>query len=320
MGIKSKGRGTAAAIGLLLLFAGIAGSLVLYAVSVQRPGRTIDGFARAPVGCTTTMEFADTGTFYVFQEVGGAATLPDGECVPVPDTFASFDVVITGPAFELTADESLGYDEGGRTARSLYRLDISEPGQYRVRVAGDDPAELAAVGRDPDDGVSDLRRQAVIVAVVGGVLGLALLLLSGWRSKRAATYATPEGPGWGPSRRPLDSSWVPEGPRLGQRPVNPQQPDEPAEVAPEPPPLPAREPASRLESPWGAPSADDVVDEAPPEPAEEPPPVPEPTPLLPRSPGRPSGVSPDLVPPPVPSAASDDAAPKRRKRRLRGGA
>jgi hypothetical protein len=91
-------------------------------------------------------------------------------------------------------------------------------------VEGDDPSVVAAVGRDPELGVKELRRGAIVVGVVGVVLGALMLLLAGRRSKRAATFVdAPGGPGWGPAPRrgPCVPTWPPEPPRVPQVPVNP---------------------------------------------------------------------------------------------------
>ena len=47
MAVQSRGRGTVAALGLFLLFAGLVGGGVLYIVAQRRPAQTVEGFARA---------------------------------------------------------------------------------------------------------------------------------------------------------------------------------------------------------------------------------------------------------------------------------
>ena len=67
---RSRGRGTAAAFGFILLFAGLIGGGVLYVRSLMWHDDAVEAFARAGVGCTTTLQFTETGTFYVFEETG----------------------------------------------------------------------------------------------------------------------------------------------------------------------------------------------------------------------------------------------------------
>ena len=277
MGVKSQGRGVAAAFGLFLLFAGLVGGGVLYVVAERRPAQSVEGFARAPIGCTTTLDFTETGTFYVYEEVGAAADVVDGSCQPVADPSASFTVEFFGDLTPSTvaADDSVSYDVEGFDGRSVQRVEVTQPGQYSLAVTGDDLTVVAALGRDPDDGVDDLRRGAVVVAVGGVVLGLLLLILAGRRSKKAAVVTPPQGPGWVPTSivdADPDASWPPKAPQVDQVPINPHQPPEPAAPAPASPP-----PGS-----WAPPSGDAVDRPPPAEPDDG-------LPALPDFPGRPSG-------------------------------
>lgn len=195
MGQRSTGRGTAAVFGLLVLLAGLVGAAVLFYTSQQRPDQAIDEYARAPVGCTTTLEFTDTGTFYVFEEMGPEAAATLGECEPSADPDAAFRFVLSDEsgAVEGQGDLGIAYDTGDRQGQSVASFVVDEPGRYEIEVVGDDPAVVAAIGRDPDDGVAELRRAALIVGGIGIALGGLLLLLSGRRSRRAAAGRTPEG-------------------------------------------------------------------------------------------------------------------------------
>ncbi len=291
MGIKSKGRGTAAAFGLLLVFAGVVGAIVLYLLSERRPDQAVDEFARAPVGCTTTLEFTESGTVYVYEEIADEVTPPEGGCVPTASPGSPFGFEITGGGGAVVPrrDDSIDYDSGDRVGRSVARFDIDRPGDYEIEVRGDDPAVVAAIGRDPDDGVDDLRSGAIAVGIAGVLLGLLLLTLAGWRSKRAATYSPPEGPGWGPRAVSTGDSWPPEPPKVPQIPVNPHLPPAPAS-AESPAPLPARRPQPAGVPPWAPPTPGDAVTDGPDVPR-HPLLPPEPEPHLPDAPGRLSGGS-----------------------------
>ena len=292
MGTKSKGRGTAAAFGLLLLFAGLIGGSVLFALSMRRHDQAVRSFARAPVGCTTTLDFTETGTFYVYREDDGLVSPPLGGCVPTADPLQAFGFELSGSSGAVVPrrDESISYDTDTFSGRSVARVRIDEPGQYDIEVVGADQLIVAAIGRDPDDGVDALRRGALIVGGAGVVLGGLLLVLAGWRSKRAAILTVPGGPGWGPRPRSATGDWPPEPPRVPQVPVNPHEPDEAAAVAPAP--LPSRS-SSIVPSPWAPPSPDDTPDDLNATPAPPAPVVPTPSPKLPKSQGRISGVSPN---------------------------
>lgn len=252
MAVKSRGRGTVAALGLLCLFVGLVGGAVLYLVAERRPAQTVENFARAPVGCITTLEFAETGTFYVFEEVGADTVAIGNGCEPEVDPTARFSVEFTGALQPSVAagGDVVSYDVAGYDGRSIQQLEITRPGQYTLEVTGDDPTVAAAIGRDPHENVDDLHRAALILAVAGTLLGLVLLTVSGRRSKRAATVSTPSGPGWGPAQRPVGEPTVAGGPRTGQVPVNPHAPPAPATWQP-----PSGEPAEEGQAPPPAPPA-----------------------------------------------------------------
>lgn len=230
MAIKSKGRGTAGAFGMLLLLVGLAGAAVLWVMSIQRPDRAVDDFARAPVGCTVTLEFSDTGTFFVYREQVAADNEVFDSCEPVATDGVpfGFDLVADRRKVAVRDDTSISYDTDTAVGTSVARVEIVTPGRYELVVRGDEPSVVAAVGRAPDDGVSTLRRGAIAVGVVGVVLGGLMLLLAGRRSSKAAKYAVPEGPGWGPEQRavPSGAAWPPEPPRLRQVPINPLLPSD----------------------------------------------------------------------------------------------
>ena len=313
MAKRSRGRGTAAAFGFLLLIAGLIGAGVLYVLSLQRPDKAVEGFARAGAGCTTTLDFTETGTFFVYAETAGDFVVPEGGCEPTPTAGERFSFEITGPAAVTpVSDLTVVYDRGDFSGDSVARFEIATPGLYEIAVRSEDITTVAAVGRDPDSGVDEQQRNALIVGVAGGLLGLLLLVLAGLRSKKATAPVAPEGPGWGP--RPVGeppAPWPPTAPEVTRRPINPQQPDQPVEARPPPPPLPARAPGAGVPmSPWGAPTGARPVSLEAPMP---PPPVrtPQPIPVLPDAPASVSGEWPptSLAPPPPPPLASPPPPP-----------
>lgn len=300
-GTRSRGRGLVGALGFVLLVGGLVGAGVLFFLSTQRPSTVVEGFARAAPGCRTTLDFADVGTYYVYEELVDESFEPTEGCDPTATPGAPFSVRLSGPsAPSTTADASISYDTGGHAGTSVQRFVITEVGQYELSVDADDTRMIAAVGRDPEEDVADLRRWAVVAGAVGALLGLLLLVLAGRRSRRAATPSIPDGPGWGPRPQPA-AEWPPAAPTLQRVPINPQKPDTPAEFKPPPPPLPARERGAGLTPPsWGPPAIgqEPVSAEAP----EPPPPprAPQPMPVLPDAPGSVSGDWPPGRPPPPP--------------------
>lgn len=242
------GRGVIAAIGLLVLFAGLVGGGVLWVLADREPESAAESFARAVTGCTTTLTFGEPGEFYVFEELSGIVAPVDG-CQPstLPGRPFTFTVTTTtGVEVPRVADDSVSYDLDVGSGTSVARITIPEPGEYRISVLGADPAIVAAIGGDPQDGVEQLR-QAAIAAVAGGlVLGGFLLWLSARRSKKAATFTGLADPGWGVTERDharraetQNGSWPPASPDVRQVPVNPMAPDE-----------------RRVAEPWSAPGAE----------------------------------------------------------------
>jgi hypothetical protein len=233
-------------------------------LSVQRPDQAVDGFARAPIGCTTTLEFTQTGTFYVFEERGVAVPIPGGGCQPIADPSRTFGFELRGPDGPVPsqAEPALSYDNDDFSGESVARVQITAPGQYEIVVFGDDAGVVAAVGRDPHDGVSELRQLAIVVTAVGVALGTLLLALSGRRSKRAASYSVPEGPVWNPYQGGPQAA-VSEYTRVAQVPVNPHAPPQDASAAAahlaQPDPMFQPPVAPKAASPWAPPTSDQAA-------------------------------------------------------------
>jgi hypothetical protein len=289
----------AAVFGLLVLLAGLIGAAVLFYTSQQRPEQTIDGYARAAVGCQTTLRFVDTGTFYVFEERGSDAEAPPGDCPPTADPDRAFGFVLSDGTGQVEGQGDLGisYDTGDRMGQSVAKFVVDEPGEYTIDVFGGDVAVVAAIGQDPDEGVAELRRAAVIVGGIGVALGGLLLLLAGRRSKRAAAVQAPEaGRVWRRPPEPTDDRrGVPHVPVSS--PTSSGEPDAPAPVWPP-------EPPSVSEPSWDDRSR--VPDGSPPAPPPPPAGMPSDPGAIARSPWAPPapGQQTDLPSPPPPPHGS----------------
>ena len=209
MASKRTGRGTVL-FGLLVLFAGLAGAVVLYLLSLQRHDEAIRDLARAPVGCDTTLSFSDTGTFYVYIEHLGTLETLDGDCETPdeysrdPDDEPRVTITLTdGDGNEVELDrlgEEFTYSLDDSFAGTATRqVDIESTGDYVVTVESPDGDDfVVAVGRDPADVANTMRIGALASAIAGVVLGLALVLMGvrrGRRARRIATVYTAE-PGW----------------------------------------------------------------------------------------------------------------------------
>lgn len=261
--------------GLLVVLAGLIGAAVLYVASQRRPEQAVDEFARAPVGCTTTLEFTDTGTFYVYEERSDIPAAQLGDCQPVADPSAAFGFSLTDANGDVArnADLEVTYEFGARSGQSISSFEVTEAGRFDIEVVGDDLTVVAAIGRDPDESVADLRRAAIAVGLLGLIIGGVLLFLSGRRSRQAAAPADPPtGAVWHRSND-LDLADTADTPvarvPMSAEPAvaDPLSPAPRPDVAPPPPPtspdtpggpaLPARPSPDGEPSPWAPPSVGD---------------------------------------------------------------
>jgi hypothetical protein len=218
MASKRTGRGTVL-FGLLVLFAGLAGAVVLFVLSRQRGDDAIRDLARAPVGCDTTLSFSDTGTFYVFIEHLGSLDALDGDCETPeeysrdPEDEPRVTITLTdGDGNEIELDRvgdeftySLDDSFAGTATR---QVEIESTGDYVVTVESPDGDDfVVAIGRDPAAVANTMLVGALASAIAGIVLGLLLVLIGvrrGRRARRIATAYTAE-PRW-PDGAPLPTA------------------------------------------------------------------------------------------------------------------
>jgi hypothetical protein len=249
-------RGWMLALGALLIVGMLGAAVALWTAGTGRKADNVAGFARAPVGCDTTLDFESTGTFIVYVEttgefgpLAGACDAPqqyDRDPADVPDV----ELVLRGPdgdTVELDETTELDYDIDGFVGSSIGEVQIEIAGDHVLTVAPTGgPAFAVAVGRQPDQGVALLRWGAVAAAIGGLVLGGLLLVLGSRRPPAAPAPSspwTPDGRGW-PSSPP--GFPVPPPTTGATGPAGP-----PPIAAPPPPSTPQGPPPS----PWGPPSA-----------------------------------------------------------------
>lgn len=219
------------AIGLLLLIAGVVGGVVLWLVAEREPDRVADAFARAAPGCRTTLSFAETGEFYVFEEQSGLV-MAEG-CEPSVDPDQPFEFVIVdsdGTRVGAVEDRSVTYDLDVGSATSVARVTIDRPGGYEIEVRGNDVSTVAAIGGDPNENVGRIRSAAVAAAIIGVMAGGLLL----WLARRRSSDGAADGPQQG--------DWPPKPPSIEGLPIGSTSPWAPPSVGDAPssfPPLPA---------------------------------------------------------------------------------
>lgn len=191
-------------VGVVALVGLIGVAAALWNASGQRRSDNVVGFARAPVGCDTTLDFEAGGTFVVYIETTGEFEALAGACdaelrydrdaddIPDPE-LTLIDPDGSGVDFDDAGD--VRYDVDGFVGSSTLTVQIETPGDHVLTVAptsGD--AFAVAVGRSPEDGVALLRWGAVAAAIGGLVLGGVFLVLGSRRT---------------PNPTPTESAWAP---------------------------------------------------------------------------------------------------------------
>lgn len=242
--------------------AGMIAAIVLWVVADRRLDDAIAGFARAPVGCETTLTFQTAGEYVVHVETSGSLGPLSGGC----DASAAYrrddptppavDLELLGPDGEpVSLADATGpdYDANGFVGTAVGVATIGEPGEYVLAVRSPEDGFAVAVGRDPDDDVAPLRVAAVSSLIAGLLVGGVVFVRSSRRrDDRPTTWATPV-----PAETP--------GPKTGVVMSPPAVPGEPLPTAPRAFPSP-----TAPTSPAPAPSTSSVPEpstSSPPEPS-----------------------------------------------------
>lgn len=184
--------------GIVVLLGGVGGGLALLASAGATYEDATKNLARAPIGCTTTLEFDSTGTFFVYVETTGQIGEVRGDCEGTDtdyenDADADPDVELTlvnedGDEIDLDSDDSKDYDAAGFVGRSIATVEIEDAGSYELSVASEDEDFAIAVGKDPTEAAGPAGVLGLALAVVGGLAGLVMIIL-GLRRKKGTPDA-----------------------------------------------------------------------------------------------------------------------------------
>lgn len=250
-------------LGGVLLVAGVVGGLVLLLKSTSTVEDHVKAMARAPAGCTTSLQFDSKGTFDVFVERTGRVGDLSGGC---PASGSSYDrrgtelppqtlSLVDSKDRKVGLDDAGGatYDAGGFRGTRVATVSIDDTGEYKLTVTPGDPSDsnyAIAVGKDPTAQQGTLRAAGIGALVAGVVLG-GLLLVLGLRHRAPARPALATGaPTWTPGPAPAPQApWSPQptapAPRGAPSPTWAAQPP--------PPPSPTWPPAGVVEQPGSRP-------------------------------------------------------------------
>ena len=88
------------ALGIVLLVLGVGGGAALFLLAGSTREETIARFARAPAGCTTTLEFDKVGTYDVYIELTGTVGAVGGDCAGNGQSYQWAGTTL--PAYALT--------------------------------------------------------------------------------------------------------------------------------------------------------------------------------------------------------------------------
>lgn len=225
--------GAGAVVGALAV-----GALSMVLADVTR-NATVEGFARAPVGCTTTLEFDTAAVFTFFIETRGRTDDLGGDCAGNGADYDRGDddpprvelTLVRDDGGQMTLDDHRGtnYDTTDFAGTSVAQVTIGEPGTYRLTVASDDTDFAISVGRDPDADVLLVQALGAALAVLLLALGAMLIVLGLRRPVLPPSDATPPMSAGGPP------TWVPP-PATTWPPTSSLPPGSPL---PPPPPPPA---------------------------------------------------------------------------------
>lgn len=185
--------------GVVVIVVFVAAAVWLWVAGDQRYDHNVADFARAPVGCDTTLSFDGSGEFVLYLETTGEVEGISGNCDVAEryqrpaDGLPNPDMTLRGPDGEpLTLERTGGVDyDTGEFVGTAYRLvQIESTGDHVLTVAATagDPFAVA-VGRDPNSGVALLQWAAAAALVVGLIGGGALLVFGARRPAAPAASA-----------------------------------------------------------------------------------------------------------------------------------
>lgn len=201
--------------GVALFVLGLGAGAALFFMSGKTEEETVKKFARAPAGCTTTLQFDRADTFEVYLETAGVLNTATGDCAANGSAYSHADddpprvslsfVDAENAEVPLSPGTGASYDVGGFKGQAVQQVSIPASGTYRLTVTSEANDFVIAVGGESDADSQQLKMAAIGAAIAGVVMGF-VLLIAGNRAKRSAPTPAPAagtwppaapGPGWG---------------------------------------------------------------------------------------------------------------------------
>lgn len=248
---SAKGGKGAMVVGFGLIVLGLIGGAALIVLSGTNKEETVKKFARAPVGCTTTLDFTSTGEFTVYLETKGSVADVDGDCASdgtsydrSNDSAPQVVLKLVDPSdteVALADGDGTSYSAGSYAGTAIHTVNIAAAGSYQLTVSSPESDFAIAVGGDPEGKSSQLKMGGIVALAAGVVLGVLVLLLG-----RRGGGSQPSTPAWQPAPQWPQQATVP-----GYQPApQPGYGAAPPQWQPAQPPAPPAPPAGQG---WEAP-------------------------------------------------------------------
>ena len=244
-------------LGAAVAAIGVIVGLALILMSGSSKEETVKKFARAPAGCTTSLEFDHAGNYTLYLETKGQVPNLGGDCAANGTTYQhaggipSVSVTLVdgaGTAVATASAAGSSYDEGGYAGSALLTAAVPAAGTYQITVTSDATDVAIAIGGDPEGSAGTMKTIGFAVLAVGVLGGLGLILLGrkknaspaaaapaggGWQPQQAATPQYQQQPAYQqpPQQAPAQPQWQPQQPAQQapqqQAPAQPQWPQQP---------------------------------------------------------------------------------------------
>ena len=270
-------------LGAIVAVVGVVAGLALILLSGSSKEETVKKFARAPAGCTTSLEFDHAGSYTLYLETKGKVPNLGGDCAANGTTYqhagAAPSVSVTlvdgaGTAVATSSAAGPSYDAGGYAGSALLTASVPAAGTYQITVTSEASDVAIAIGGDPEGSAGTMKTIGFVVLAAGVLGGLGLIMLGRKRNAPPAA-ATPAG-AWQPQQQapqqyaqqqpaypqqpqqaPAQPQWQPQQPApQPAQPQWPQQPQQQPQQAPQQwPQRPQAQPPQQPPTPgWGGPT------------------------------------------------------------------
>lgn len=176
-----RGRAVLWLTGIVLMI----GGFVMAVRGVDQNNRLIERLVRTPAGCSSTVEIASAGTYYLYVETKGRVEDLGGcsndDRVYDLDEAPRVDVVVretSGSDLALTPDDSVRYSGPSGVGESIASVRIPDSGRYVIEVRSADDAAVVTVGRDAAVESNALIRSAVVVVLCAILVMLIAIVMT----------------------------------------------------------------------------------------------------------------------------------------------